>query len=91
MDGIISQLNGGTAVTCCTYAGNITMEGNAPVKIKSWPNTTGEVSNILYEDVTLLGADTAIDVVRKTPFFERLCILKTLNLPRQVRDKRRKS
>ena len=41
---------------------NITMEGNAPVKIKSWPNTTGEVSNILYEDVTLLGADTAIDV-----------------------------
>ena len=31
---------------------NITMEGNAPVKIKSWPNTTGEVSNILYEDVT---------------------------------------
>jgi hypothetical protein len=78
-------------VTCCTYAGNITMEGNAPVKIKSWPNTTGEVSNILYEDVTLLGADTAIDVVRKTPFFERFCILKTLNLPRQVRDKRRKS
>jgi hypothetical protein len=41
---------------------NITMKGNAPVKIKSWPNTTGEVSNILYEDVTLVNADTAIDV-----------------------------
>ena len=41
---------------------NITMKGNAPVKIKSWGNTTGEVSNILYEDVTLEGADTAIDV-----------------------------
>ena len=38
------------------------MKGNAPVKIKSWPNTTGEVSNILYEDVTLENADTAIDV-----------------------------
>lgn len=31
------------------------MNGNAACKIKTWPNTTGEISNILYENVVLNG------------------------------------
>ena len=31
------------------------MNGNAVCKIKTWPNTTGEISNILYENVVLNG------------------------------------
>ena len=45
-----------------SWAGNITMGGNAPLKIKTWPNTTGELSNLLYEDITMAQASTAIDV-----------------------------
>lgn len=49
-------------VTNVTFR-NITMGGNAPMKIKWWPNTTGLISNILYEDVVLANASTAIEIL----------------------------
>jgi polygalacturonase len=48
-------------VTNITFR-NITMGGDAPMKIKWWANTTGEISNILYEDVTLSNASSAIQM-----------------------------
>lgn len=41
-------------VTNITFR-NLVMEGNAACKIKTWPNTTGEISNILYENVRING------------------------------------
>ena len=41
---------------------NCTFSGNAPMKIKTWHNTTGEVSNILFEDITLENAAEAISI-----------------------------
>ena len=41
-------------VTNITFR-NLVMNGNAACKIKTWPNTTGEISNILYENVRLNG------------------------------------
>lgn len=49
-------------VTNITFR-NIRMGGDAPMKIKWWPNTTGEISNILYEDVTLTNASKAIEIM----------------------------
>ena len=41
---------------------NCTFEGNAPMKIKTWHNTTGEIENVLFEDITLNQASMAIAI-----------------------------
>ena len=48
-------------VTNVTYR-NCSFGGNAPMKIKTWANTTGEISNILFEDCTLKGAASAVEI-----------------------------
>jgi hypothetical protein len=42
--------------------GSGTFGGNAPMKIKTWANTTGEVSNVLFEDITLDNAAEAVSI-----------------------------
>ena len=42
---------------------NLRFLGNAPMKIKWWANTTGEISNILFEDVFLGNASVAIQMM----------------------------
>lgn len=41
---------------------NCTFGGNAPMKIKTWHNTTGEVSDILFEDIILQNAAQAVAI-----------------------------
>jgi hypothetical protein len=41
---------------------NCTFGGNAPMKIKTWANTTGEVSNVLFESCTLNDAAQAVAI-----------------------------
>lgn len=41
---------------------NCTFGGNAPMKIKTWANTTGEVSNVLFEDCKLNNAAMAVSI-----------------------------
>merc|ERR1712232_295957 len=53
---------------CFGYTENITfrgirLHGDAPLKIKTWANTTGVIKNVLFEDVTLVnGARTLLDI-----------------------------
>jgi hypothetical protein len=49
-------------VTNITYR-NLTFLGNAPMKIKWWANTTGEISNVLFEDIYLGNASVAIEMM----------------------------
>ena len=48
-------------VTNITYR-NCSFFGNAPMKIKTWANTTGEISNILFEDCLLNNASSAVEI-----------------------------
>ena len=41
---------------------NCTFGGNAPMKIKVWHNTTGEVRDVLFEDITLNNASQAVSI-----------------------------
>merc|ERR1712060_392174 len=52
---------------CYGYTENVTfrnvrLQGNAPLSIRTWANTTGVIRNVLFEDITLAGASTLLDI-----------------------------
>jgi len=52
---------------CIGYTENITfrnvrLSGDAPLKIKTWPNTTGVIKNVLFEDIVLDGASSLLEI-----------------------------